>query len=351
MLSKTKAGQRLLALALGICGFVLPAQAQDPVADFYKGKQIRIITGSGPGTGYDLYARYLARHLGKYIPGNPSVIVQNMPGAGGLAATNHLYNKASRDGLTLGIVQGTLTFAQVGDSGNASFDMRKFGWLGSANKTSNVCALSTRAGVKDGKDVLEKKVIIGASGGSTEFVPRLLNAMLGTKFEIVKGYTSTQTVMLAVERGEVEGICGWGWDGAKVNGKDYFDRGLISVALESANERHPDLQARGVPFMMDLVKNQENKEVLSFLFSYLTYVRPFLAPPEVPADRLKALQDGFAAALKDPQLLEEAQKGDLEIRYVSPEEAQAALSVAFDAPDELKKRAMEELRKAGWAGL
>ena len=350
MTTKTRALTRLLVIA-SLCGFVLPALAQDPVADFYKGKQIRILTGSGPGTGYDLYARYLARHMGKYIPGNPGIVVQNMPGAGGLAATNYLYNKAPRDGLTLAVVQGTLTFAQIGESGNASFDMRKFGWLGSANKTSNVCALATRAGIKDGKDLMDKKVIIGASGGSTEFVPRLLNAMLGTKFEIVKGYTSTQTSLLAVERGEVEGICGWGWDGAKVNGKDQFERGLIAVALESANERHPDLQARGVPFMMDLVKDPENKKVLSFLFSYLSYVRPFITPPEVPAERLKALQAAFEAALKDPQLLEEAAKGDLEIRYVSPDEAQAALAVAFDAPEDLKTRAMEELRKAGWAGL
>jgi tripartite-type tricarboxylate transporter receptor subunit TctC len=351
MASTSRAGQLLVAIAFALLGLAAPVQAQDSVADFFKGKQIRIVTGSGPGSGYDLYARYLARHMGRHIPGNPSIVVQNMPGAGGLAATNYLYNKAPRDGLTFGIVQGTLTFAQVGDSGNASFDMRKFGWLGSANKTSNVCVASTRAAVKDARDLLDKKVVIGASGGSTEFVPRLLNAMLGTKFEIVKGYASTQTVLLAIERGEVDGMCGWGWDGAKVTGKSLFDRGLISVLLESANERHPDLQARGVPFMMDLVQDAEKKRILGFLFSYLTYVRPFIAPPEVPADRLKALQDAFAAALKDPQLLDEAEKGDLEIRYVSPEEARAALSVAFDAPEDLKARAMEELRKAGWAGL
>ena len=327
------------------------AQAQDSVADFYRGKQIRIIVGSATGGGYDLYARYLARHFGKYVPGNPSVIVQNMPGAGGLSATNHLYARAPRDGLTIGIVQGSLTFAQVGKSPNAQFDMRGFGWLGSANMTSNVCAFSKRAGIETARDLLDKKVIIGASGGSTDFVPNLLNALVGTKFNIVKGYKSTSDILPAIERGEVDGICGWGWDGAQVNGRDYFARGIVSVGLESANVRHPDLQARGVPFMMDLVGNEENKRILQFLFSYLVYVRPFVTPPEIPAERLKALQEAFAATLKDSELLAEAEKGGVEIRFVSPEQVKTALAQAFDAPDVVRERGLEELRKAGWEGL
>jgi tripartite-type tricarboxylate transporter receptor subunit TctC len=346
---------RLVKRAMGGCLAVLglagAAQAQDSVADFYRGKQIRVIVGSATGGGYDLYARYLARHFGKYVPGNPSVIVQNMPGAGGLSATNHLYARAPRDGLTIGIVQGSLTFAQVGKSPNAQFDMRAFGWLGSANMTSNVCAFSKRAGIENARDLLDKKVIIGASGGSTDFVPNLLNALVGTKFNIVKGYKSTSDILPAIERGEVDGICGWGWDGAQVNGRDYFARGVVSVGLESANVRHPDLQARGVPFMMDLVGNEENKRILQFLFSYLVYVRPFVTPPEIPAERLKALQQAFAATLKDPELLAEAEKGGVEIRYVNPEQVNTALAQAFDAPDAVKERGLDELRKAGWEGL
>jgi tripartite-type tricarboxylate transporter receptor subunit TctC len=228
-------------LMKGIAGLVLatvalsgPTAAQESVADFYRGKQIRIIVGSDAGSGYDVYARLLARHMGEHIPGNPSIIVQNMPGAGGLSATNHLYARAPRDGLNIGAVQGSLTFAQVGKSPNAMFDMRKFGWLGSANNTSNTCVFSPRAGVANARDLLEKKVIIGASGGSTDFVPNLLNALLGTKFEIVKGYKSTSAVLPAIERGEVDGLCGWGWDSAQVNGRDYFARGIFAVALENA---------------------------------------------------------------------------------------------------------------------
>jgi tripartite-type tricarboxylate transporter receptor subunit TctC len=338
-------------LLLGLFAFGASAQAQDPVAEFYKGKQIRIIAPSAAGGGFDLYARYLARHIGRHIPGNPSLIVQNMPGAGGLAASNHMHTRAAKDGLTIAILQGPLTYAQVGKSPNVQFDMRTFGWLGSANITSNTCVFSKRAGIATANDLLTKSVVIGGSGGSTEFAPNLLNAMLGTKFNIVKGYRSTGAVLPAIERGEVEGMCGWGWDSARVNGRDYFARGIISVGLDCGNERHPELAARGVPFMMDLVKDEETKKVLHFLFSYLVFIRPFVTPPGIPADRLKALQDAFAATLKDPEFLADANRAGVEIRFASPERVMGALNDIFNAPEPIKTRALEELRKAGWEGL
>jgi tripartite-type tricarboxylate transporter receptor subunit TctC len=338
----------LLVAMLTLAG---PVQAQNATAEFYRGKQIRIIVASAPGGGFDLYARYLARHLGKHVPGQPGVIVQNMPGAGGLAASNHLHTRADKDGLTIGIIQGPLTYAQVGKSSNVQFDMRTFGWLGSANITSNTCVFTKRAGIATADDLRTKTVVTGGSGGATEFVPNLLNAMIGTKFKIVKGYKSTSEVLPAMERGEVEGMCGWGWDSARVNGRDYFARGIIKVGLECANERHPDLEAQGVPFMLDMARDEETKKVLNFLFAYLVYIRPFVAPPGVPASRLKALQEAFADTLRDPDLLAEASKAGVEIRYASPERVQQALSQILDAPDPIKARALEELRKAGWEGL
>jgi tripartite-type tricarboxylate transporter receptor subunit TctC len=193
--------KQVMALVLGVLALSSPALAQESVSEFYRGKQIKIIVGSDAGSGYDVYARLLARHIGEHIPGNPSILVQNMPGAGGLSATNHLYARAPRDGLTIGAIQGSLTFAQVGKSPNALFDMRKFGWLGSANNTSNTCVFSPRAGISNARDLLEKKVIIGASGGSTDFVPNLLNALIRTKFEIVKGYKSTSAVLASHRAG------------------------------------------------------------------------------------------------------------------------------------------------------
>ncbi len=336
---------------VGLLALGASAAAQEQPADFYQGKQIRIIVGSGTGGGFDLYARYLARHFGRHIPGNPSVIVQNMPGAGGLAAANHLHTRAARDGLTIGIIQGPLTYAQVGKSPNVQFDMRSFGWLGSANMTSNTCVFSKRAAIATADDLLSKTVIIGGSGGSTEFVPSLLNALVGTKFNIVRGYKSTSSVLPAIESGEVDGMCGWGWDSARVNGRDYLARGVFSVGLECANERNPELAGRGIPFMMDLTRDEERRKVLGFLFSYLVYIRPFVAPPGVPADRLKTLQDAFAATMKDPALLAEAERAGVEIRYVSPARVKTALDGIFDAPEAIKRRALDELRKAGWEGL
>ena len=338
-------------LLLSFLALGASAQAQDSIAEFYKGKQIRIIVPSASGGGFDLYARYIARHLGKHIPGNPGIIVQNMPGAGGLAAANHLHTRAAKDGLTIGTLQGPTTYAQVGKSPNVHFDMRTFGWLGSANITSNTCVFTKRAGIAGANDLLTKSVVIGGSGGSTEFAPNLLNALIGTKFTIVKGYKSTTSVLPAMERGEVDGMCGWGWDSARVNGRDYFNRGIISVGLECANERNPELAALGVPFMMDLTNDDETRKVLNFLFAYLVYIRPFVTPPGIPADRLKMLQDAFAATLKDPDFLAEAERGGVEIRYASPERVRVAMGQIFDAPDAIKSRGLEELRKAGWEGL
>ena len=343
---------RSAAALAGLAGLLQAGTAAaDPIADFYTGKTVRIVVGSAPGGGYDLYARLLSRHISRHIPGNPTVIVQNMPGAGGLTATNFLYAKAPRDGTSFGIVQGTLIFAQAGNSPNVQFDMRKFGWLGSANNTSNACVFSKRALPKEGRELLEREVIIGTSAGSTELVPTLLNNIVGTKFKMVRGFQSTTNVLLAIERGEVDGLCGWGWDSARVNGRDYFARGVISVGLECANERHPDLAARGVPFMMDMAKDDETKKVLAFLFSYLVFIRPFVAPPGIPADRLKVLQDAFAATLKDPELLAEAGRAGVEIRYASPQRVTAALNDILDAPAPIQARALEELRRAGWEGL
>jgi tripartite-type tricarboxylate transporter receptor subunit TctC len=327
------------------------AQAQDAIADFYKGKQLRIIVASSSGGGFDLYGRFISRHLGKHIPGHPNVIVQNMPGAGGLAAANHLYTRAEKDGLTIGIIQGPLTYAQVGKSSNVQFDMTKFGWLGSANVTSDVCVFSKRVTFDKPSDLLTKPIIIGGSGGSTEFNPNLLNALVGTKFKLVKGYGSTNSMLPAIERGEVEGMCGWGWDSARVVGRDYFARGVIKVGLEVGVERNPELVKLGVPYATDLMSNEENKKLLTFLMDYLVYIRPFMAPPGIPADRLKALQDAFAATLKDPEALAEAEKTGVEVHYASPARVHEVLSQIFDAPEAIRTRALDELRKAGWEGL
>lgn len=342
-------------VAAGIFLFAFAASpvaiAQESVAAFYKGKVLNILVGSAPGGGYDLYARHVARHFGRHVPGNPDIVVQNMPGAGGLIAANTLYARSPRDGSTIGHIQGPLSIRQISGARNVQYDMRRFGWLGSANNTSNVCVLSPRVPVKTAKDLLTREIIIGGSGGSTTYVPSFLNAVAGTKFKIIAGYKSTNDVVVAIERGEVEGLCGWGWDSAKGNAKGFFDRGVLRVGLDVGGQPHPELSKQGVPFVMDLVSDETNRSILSFAFSYLVYIRPFVAPPEVPADRLKALQDAFAATLADAAFLAEAEKSDLEVRYVSPAEVMKALDAAFNAPEDVRQAAMAKLKEAGFEGL
>lgn len=331
--------------------FAANASAQDAVAAFYKGRTLNILVGSAPGGGYDLYARQVSRHMGKHLPGNPDIVVQNMPGAGGLIAANTLYTRSPRDGSTIGHIQGPLSIRQIAGGRNVQYDMRNFGWLGSANNTSNVCVLSPRVPVKSGKDLLAREIIIGGSGGSTTYIPSFLNAVAGTKFKIIAGYKSTNDIVIAIERGEVEGLCGWGWDSAKGNARSFFDRGVLRVGLDVGGEPHPELSKQGVPFVMDLVSDPMNERILAFAFSYLVYIRPFVAPPELPADRLKALQDAFAMTLRDAAFLAEAEKADLEVRYVSPDEVKKALDKAFNAPEDVRSAAMAKLKEAGFEGL
>jgi tripartite-type tricarboxylate transporter receptor subunit TctC len=337
------------ALALGVAG----AQAQENAADvaaFYKGRQVSLLVGSAPGGGYDLYARLLARHFPRHLPGGPDIVVQNMPGAGGLIVANHLASRAPRDGSVFAHVQGPLSIRQLMDSKNVMYDMRRFGWLGSANNSSNVCVLAPRVALKDAKDLLTREIIVGGSGGSTTYVPMFLNAVVGTKFKIIAGYKSTSTVTIALERGEVDGLCGWGWDSAKGNARNFFERGVMKVGLDVGMAPHPELAAQGVPFIMDVADNEEARAILRFAFSYLVYIRPFVTPPDLPAARLKALQTAFAASLADPELLQEAQKTDVEIRYTSPDDVAKALAQVFEAPEAVKQSALAKLREAGFDG-
>ena len=346
----------LCAMGASVCAGLIAApraHAQESAVDvaaFYKGRQMSLLVGSAPGGGYDLYARLLARHFAKHMPGAPDLVVQNMPGAGGLILANHLASRAPRDGSAIAHVQGPLSIRQLTDAKNVMYDMRRFGWLGSANNSSNVCVLSPRVALKDAKELLSREIIVGGSGGSTTYVPMFLNAVVGTKFKIVAGYKSTSNVTVAIERGEVDGLCGWGWDSAKGNARNFFERGVMKVGLDVGMAPHPELSAQGVPFIMNVADNEEARAIMRFAFSYLVYIRPFVTPPDLPPARLKALQAAFAASLADPDLLQEAQKTDVEIRYTSPAEVEKALAQVFDAPEAVKQNALAKLREAGFDG-
>lgn len=340
-----------LFAALALTGASTSAIAQGAVADFYKRTNITVLVGSGTGGGYDAYARLLSRHMGRFVPGSPSVIVQNMPGAGGLKSANHLYMIAPKDGSTLAILHNTLTLNQIAGSSSVSYDMRRFAWLGSMSMTSTICAFTEKAAVRQLSDVANREVVIGASAGSTSMIPAILNSLVGTKFKLVKGYESTSNILVAMERGEVDGVCGWGWDSAKVQAMSALERKAFAIGLDIANEPHPDLKKLGVPFVMDLMKEGANKQALDLILSTQYYNRPFAAPPGAPADRIAALRKAFADALKDKTLLDEAEKARMDIDYLSPEQIMGALDKAFSVPAAVQKRAIDELKQTGWGGL
>ena len=338
------------AAALSLCAHSGSARAES-VADFYKGKTVTVIVGSGVGGGYDAYSRLLARHMGRFVPGQPGMVVQNMPGAGGLKGANHLYMVAPKDGSTIGILHNTLTLNQIAKSASVSYDMRKFEWLGSMSVTSTICAFTEKAGVKDLGDLAQREVVIGASAGSTSMIPAILNSLVGTKFKQVKGYQSTSNILVAMERGEVNGVCGWGWDSAKVQAMSALERKAFHIGLDIATTPHPDLRKLGAPFVMDLMKDGPNKQALELILSTQYYNRPFAAPPGTPADRVAALRKAFADALKDQTLLQEAAKARMDIEYLSPEQVSGAIEKAFAAPAAVQERAVAELKKTGWGGL
>ena len=332
---------------LAILASATPA-ASETAADFFAGKTITLIAPSAVGGGYDLYSRFLSRFIGKHIPGNPTVIVRNMPAAGGIGAANHLYSIAAPDGLTFGVFQNTVTLNQLGKMSGVKFDVRKFGWIGNMSIASTICALSGKAKGLSGKDLFNHEITVGASGGSAAMIPTLLNSLAGTHFNVVRGYPSTSNVVIAMEQGEVNGLCGWSWDGARVNAKDMLARKVATVAIDIAIQPQPELQAAGVPFLMDLLPDGENKDVLKIILSTQVYNRPVAAPPGVPEDRLRVLRDAFTATMKDPSVQAEADKLGLDLEYLAPERILELMNQVLDAPVHVQERAVDELKKAGF---
>jgi tripartite-type tricarboxylate transporter receptor subunit TctC len=338
---------RLAGAALAILASATPASSET-AADFFAGKTITLIAPSAVGGGYDLYSRFLSRFIGKHIPGNPTVIVRNMPAAGGIGAANHLYSIAAPDGLTFGVFQNTVTLNQLGKMSGVKFDVRKFGWIGNMSIASTICALSGKAKGLSGKDLFNHEITVGASGGSAAMIPTLLNSLAGTHFNVVRGYPSTSNVVIAMEQGEVNGLCGWSWDGARVNAKDMLARKVATVAIDIAIQPQPELQAAGVPFLMDLLPDGENKDVLKIILSTQVYNRPVAAPPGVPEDRLRVLRDAFTATMKDPSVQAEADKLGLDLEYLAPERILELMNQVLDAPVHVQERAVDELKKAGF---
>ena len=325
-----------IAATLGLPS--LPCAAQD-VADFYKGKQIAIVVGFTPGGSSSLYAQALTRHMGRYLPGSPSFIVQHVPGAGGLLLANNVANTVPRDGTAFAITGRTAAIEPLLGNKNAKFDGRHFNWIGTANVEYTTCSLWHTAKAKTLQDAMSIETVVGGSGAdATEVIfPKAANKLTGTKFKVVLGYHGSTEILLAMERGEVEGFCGIGWTFLKLRKADWLKDKKINILYQMSLEKHPELPH--VPAIIDYARTPDDRKVFEFLFAPQEMGRPFFAPPAVPAERVKALRDAFARTFKDAAFLAEAEKMGVEVQHVGGEQIQALVERIYASPPDVIARA------------
>ena len=308
---------------------VTPASAQEP---FYKGKTINIMVGFGPGGGYDLYARLLARYMGNHIAGNPNVIVQNMTGAGGVRAANHVYAAAPKDGTYIaGVNQGAAMFQMLGGKG-AQYDPAKFVWLGSMAYSNNTVYTWRSSGIQKIDDAKKREVSVAGSGviSDANIYPAVLNALVGTKFKIINGYAGTNESNLALERGEVEGRGGGAYSSLVSTKPDWLRDKKISILAQIGFEKEPDLP--DVPLLLDLVTGEEARQIATVVTLPTAIGYNHWVAPEVPADRGEILRKAYMAALADPELIAESKKEMLEIRPKTADELTALVKKAAAVP-------------------
>jgi tripartite-type tricarboxylate transporter receptor subunit TctC len=315
-------------LAIAIC-LLLGAPAAH-AEDFYKGKQIRLIAGFPAGNDYDLGARLLVKYLPKYIPGQPGIIVQNMPQAASVVAANYLYVQAPRDGTVLGSFSRNIVNDALTGQPNVLVDPRHLIWLGATARPSRVCARRNTAPVKTPADLFTQEFIVGAAGATSSLaiVPTVLNKVLGTKFRIVEGYQGMGDAMLAMERGETQGICG---SYAQFRIADQLVRdGKITFLLRA--EEAPIAEVPDVPSIFDYAKTDEQRQLMRFVFSSTEFGRPYAFPPEVPADRVLVMREAIAQAAHDPDLLAEAAGIKMDMIYTPPEHLEQLVANLYKTP-------------------
>ena len=303
------------------------AQAPAPVG----GKSVTVIIGFGPGGGYDTWGRLVAAHLGAHLPGNPSVVAQNLPGGGSYRAASFIYHQAPKDGSTLALIARDAALGPLTGQPGALFDATKFSWIGTPATETNICIAYHTAPVKNVHDLTQKELIFGDTGPGTgtHSYPKALNAILGFKFRLVGGYPSSADVFLAMERGEVQGICE-SLDSVKARRPDWISSGAVTVLFQGGVRPNPEL--KGVPFVVDLAKKPEDKKAIEFLYIGQGIGRPFIAPPGLAPATLKTLRDAFDATMKDPAFIAEAAKRKYAIDPENGVTLQALIDKAYATP-------------------
>ncbi len=319
-----------IAIACVILGG--PAQAQS-VEEFYRGRQVQLLIGFPVSNAYDTYGRAVARHLGKHIPGSPTVIPVNRPGAGSLTAANFLYNGAPKDGATIAHFNRSVPLEPLMGNAAAKFDGRRFTWLGSVGNEVSVCVGWHTSAVQNWNDLITKEFIAGAAGmgADTGVFPLVLRNVFGAKIKIITGYPGGGEMNLAMEKGEIDGRCGWSWSGVKSTKPDWLAGKQINILAQLALQKSPDLP--GVPLVVDQATNDEQREILKIVFSRQEFAWPFAAPPDIPADRRQALRNAFAAMLRDPEFLADAKKIQIDVSPVSAVAVEKLIGDLYATPE------------------
>jgi tripartite-type tricarboxylate transporter receptor subunit TctC len=326
---------RLFALATVLAALPLAAQADD----MFAGRTVTVYVSTGPGGGYDAYGRILSRSLGRHLPGDPKVITENMPGAGGRKLANFLYNAAPKDGSVIAIIHHTTVYDALFGEKGVKYDSRKFNWLGSIASFTSVGIASRASGIKTIADARKKQIAMGSSGvGATSFqYTNLMNHVAGTKFKIITGYKGAADMFLALEKGELQGLAGVAWSTIRNHFGKQIKSGDIDVFVQFALKKHPELP--NVPLIGDAAESAKDKAVLRFVFAGLDFARPFLAPPGLPAATVTALRRGFDQAARDPELLAQAKKAKLDIDPVDGAKVQKLVAELYDTPKDVVERA------------
>ncbi|MEA2992613.1 MAG: hypothetical protein QOD40_1533 [Alphaproteobacteria bacterium] len=318
------------------------AVAQTP-AEFYKGKNVTLQVGFGPGGDDDLWARIISKHMGNHIPGNPTIVPQNLPGAAGLLVVNRLYNASPKDGSVFGMINRGIPFEPLLGGQGTQFDVTKLNWIGSPNRDTTVCGARKDAEVKTLQDLTSKELKVGGtgSGADTAIYPEFLSKLLGLRLVLVQGYTGSHEIQLAMERNEVQGIC-LAYD--SFSRSTLFRENKLNILLQAALE--PDPRLKDVPSAIESAHSPEERQALQLFFARAAIGRPFVAPPEVPADRLAALRQGFEETLRDSAFLADAAAQNLNVTFITGQQIGDILATAYKTPPDVVKRTMTALGRA-----
>ncbi len=331
-----------IALVFSSAALLTSAQAQD-VASFYKGKTVNVVIGFSPGGGYDLYARVVAKYLSKHIPGEPTLVAQNMPGAGSLRAAMYLYSVAPKDGTAIGIFSRGMPLSPLFELPGAHFDATKYTWLGSVTKDTVTCISWKTSPIKAWADLFKTEYKAGGEGkgADPDVYATLIKSSFGANVKLVTGYQGSSNISLAMERGELDGMCGISYSTLRSTHPDWLKNHDVNLLVQGSLEKDPALP--NVPFMLDLAKSDEQKQMLRLTLAPQAMARPFVAPPGVPAERAKALQKAFDDTMQDPEFLAEAKRLNLDVNPMSGQQVLELLNSLYATPKPLVQQAKAAL--------